>query len=191
MLDGLLVDLVPWGARFQKLEHKWDNGPAQFWASAGDRSIVTRAALERWQQEHRERMENRPRHGVRFGIQTKDGLPIGSISARAVPHHRLAMLGAAIGEPDYWGGGYGTDALLLVLDYVFDWLDLHKVWLGTMSINARVLRQMEKVGFTLEARSRQHWFADGAWADDMVFGLLRDEWPGRAATIERLGLRVR
>ena len=36
-----------------------------------------------------------------------------------VPHYRLAMFGAMIGEPEYWGGGYGTDALLLIVDYAF------------------------------------------------------------------------
>ena len=53
--------------------------------------------------------------------------------------------------------------------------------LGTMSCNARVLRQMEKVGFTLEARRRGLWQRQRERYDEMVYGMLRDEWPGRAA----------
>ena len=191
MLEGLLVDLVPASksAYFDK-KHKWENGEAAFWGSAGGRPILTRAMLERWHAEHVARMEHSQR--VTFGIQTKDGQPIGDISMNWVlPHHRLSILGAQIGEPEFWGGGYGTDALLLLTDYAFDWLDMHKLWLGTMGINVRVHRQMEKVGFQREAVRRDLFYADGQWTDEVIYGILREEWPGRAAVIERIGLQAR
>ena len=191
-LEGLLVDLVPYGDEFKKMEHRWNNSEAVFWASVGERAVMSRASIERRQQERAERAESGPRHSVWFGIRTKDGKPLGDIALNwVVPHHRLSMLGAMIGEPDYWGGGYGTDALLLLIDYAFDWLDMRRVWLDTMSLNGRVLRQMEKVGFTLEVRRRRASIADGQWVDGVVFGLLREEWPGREAMVERLGLRAR
>ena len=68
---------------------------------------------------------------------------------------------------------------------------MHRLWLGTMSLNERVQRQMQKVGFKLEARRRQAMFADGVWTDELIYGMLRVEWPGRAAMVERLGLRVK
>ena len=191
MLEGLLVDLVPASksAYFDK-KHKWENGEAAFWGSAGGRPILTRAMLERWHAEHVARMEHSQR--VTFGIQTKDGQPIGDISMNWVlPHHRLSILGAQIGEPEFWGGGYGTDALLLLTDHAFDWLDMHKLWLGTMGINVRVHRQMEKVGFQREAVRRDLFYADGQWTDEVIYGILREEWPGRAAVIERIGLKAR
>ena len=193
MLEGILVDLVPYGARFLEQEHRWRNSEAWFWASAGGRMIESRAALRRDHEASVERRSPRPYRGIRFGIQTKHGVPLGDIDiVRFQTQSRHAILGAGIGEPDYWGGGYGTDALLLVVDFAFDWLDLRRLWLSTMSINARVLRQMEKVGFTQEARQRDAFWVDGhGWADKVTFGLLRSEWPGRAALIERLGLRAR
>ncbi len=187
MLEGLLVDLVPLGDRFKALEHKWENGPAAFWGDMGDRQLLSQAVVERRQAERLQ--EQGPRLTVPFGIQAKDGTPLGTFFvARLQPHSRVAVLGAQIGEPDYWGGGYGTDALLLVVDYAFDWLDLRHLWLVTMSLNARVVRQMEKVGFRLEARQRMAALADGAWHDGLIYGLLRDEWPGRAAVVRQLGL---
>ncbi|HEX3051079.1 MAG TPA: GNAT family protein, partial [Aggregatilineaceae bacterium] len=141
------------------------------------------AMISEWQ-EKSDRIE------VEFGIQTKDGKPIGNLGMNWMsPANRIANIGAMIGEPDYWGGGYGTDALTLYIDYVFDWLDLRRIFLDTMSINVRVMRQMEKVGFKLEARRREAMYGDGVWYDELIYGLLRDEWPGRAAVIERLGLR--
>ncbi len=188
MFEGLLVDLVPYGERFMAREHDWFNGPGVYFWTMGGLWFVTQAGITAHQQE---RAEDRERGDMRmtFGIQAKDGSPIGRIGVtQLLAHHRLAMLTALIGEPEYWGGGYGTDALLLLIDYLFDWLDLRKVWLMTMTANARVVRQMEKVGFTLEARPREATWVDGAWVDALIYGLRREEWPGRAAVVSRLGL---
>ena len=190
MLEGLLVDLVPYGTRFMDKDYEWSNNESRFWGSMGDRPLPSKSQIEA---RHREWAESDPTDlDMGFGIQTKDGQPIGFIGLKwVVPHSRLAMLGAVIGEPDYWNGGYGTDALLLIADYAFDWLDLRRLWLETMALNARVIRQMEKVGFTLEARRREATFVDGQWVDTLFYGLLRDEWPGRDALIQKLGLKAK
>jgi len=192
MLEGLLVDLVPYGKAFTDLEHRWRNHEASFYGSGGDRYFVTQAMVRRMMQEWAEERERGEDPGVAFGIRTKDGKPIGYMGINwLVPYYRLAMLGAKIGETEYWGGGYGTDALLLLLEYAFDWLDIRKAWLMTTTMNHRVMRQMEKVGFTLEAQQRTSALADGVWYDWLAYGLLREEWPGRAAVIERIGLQAR
>jgi RimJ/RimL family protein N-acetyltransferase len=192
MLSGLLVDLVPFGERFFERVPEWENGPAAYWGDGGDRQILSQSQWKRWHDEWLERVDKVQVSGLQFGILTKDGTPIGLMGVNfALPASRVANLGAYIGEPDFWGGGYGTDALLLLLDYLFGWWDLRKVWLGTMSSNVRVIRQMEKVGFMLEARSRHMMYGDGEWFDEMVFGLLREEFPGYAAVVERLGLKAK
>ena len=191
MLEGLLVDLVPYGERFLAREHDWHNGPGVYFWTMGGHWFASQAGVTAHQQE---RAEDRARGDLRmaFGIQAKDGTPIGLIRVnQLLPHHRLAMLSALIGEPEYWGGGYGTDALLLFIDYLFDGLDLRKLWLMTMVANPRVMRQMEKVGFALEARPREAAWVDGAWVDALIYGLRREEWPGRAAVVARLGLTAR
>ena len=186
------MDMVPLNKRYADLMHKWENSEAAFWGDMGDRQFFSRAMLQnRWQQ-RMERLQQPNSPFVRFGMQTKDGQPIGFMVIAFIDfYHRHAMLGAMIGEPDYWGGGYGTDALLLITDYAFGWLDLRKLWLMTMSLNARVVRQMEKVGYTLEARQREAAWVDGEWHDGLIYGLLREEWPGRETVINRIGLRAR
>lgn len=190
MLEGLLVDLVPYGKRFMDRDHAWWNNESVFWASMGDRNFSSKAQVEK---EHREWSEStEPETGVPFGVLAKDGTPLGYFGINWIDEaSRVGNLGASIGEEAYWGGGYGTDALLLLLDYAFDWLDLRRVWLVTMASNKRVIRQMEKIGFQLEARQRQATAADGVWVDAVSYGLMREEWPGRAVMIEKLGLRAR
>jgi RimJ/RimL family protein N-acetyltransferase len=68
---------------------------------------------------------------------------------------------------------------------------MRKVWLSTMSLNARVIRQMQKVGFRQEALLRKGAHVDGQWYDEPIYGLFADEWPGYAAMIARLGLTAK
>lgn len=190
MLEGILVDLVPFSKRFSDLEHRWNNSEAVFFWDIGNRWIRTKAEIERRQQERQEEDDGDDSRAI-FGIQTKDGTPMGLLGTFWINHaHRTALLTALIAEPEYWGSGYGTDALLLFVDYAFDWLDLRKLWLMTMRANLRVLRQMEKVGFTLEACHRNGTWTGEQWVDLLTYGLLRDEWPGRAVLVETLNLRA-
>lgn len=194
MLEGALVNLVPYGTVFRSLEHRWRNAEASFWGSGGDRPIVSQAQVRAQFERRDEQRQQTGGHSesIPFGVQTKDGTPIGFFGVTWLHMtSRLALLGAKIGEPEYWGGGYGTDGLLLITEYAFNWLDARKVWLVTTSMNARVMRQMEKVGFALEMRARDSMLADGQWIDDLAYGLLREEWPGYTAMVEKLGLRAR
>ncbi|MCD4687421.1 MAG: GNAT family N-acetyltransferase, partial [Anaerolineae bacterium] len=173
-------------------DQRWANGPGFFWAAVGGRIFATAAGVERRHERQREHADRNRASRMTFGIRAKDGTPLGDMAFNWIlPHHRIAMLGAMIGEPEYWGGGYGTDALLLLVDFAFDWLDMRKLWLFTMSLNQRVAGQMEKVGFTLEARQREAYWTDGAPSDALAYGLLREDWPGRIAMIERLGLTAK
>jgi RimJ/RimL family protein N-acetyltransferase len=184
MLQGLLVDLVPYDARFTARDLEWINGPMREWW--GQDGLITAAEQER-RREQRQLQPNR----AAFGIQTKDGRPIGMEVLRDINWtNRHAEVGAGIGDPAYWGGGYGSDAMLLITEYAFNWLDLRRLWLNTMGHNVRAQRQVEKCGFVREGVHRlavQNGM--GGYRDRLIYGLMRDEWPGRAALVEQLGLR--
>lgn len=187
MLQGVLLDLVPFDARFAVHARRWQNGPMhQWWGLDGLLSAP------RFEQRERRVAEKPPflRSGyMRFGLLTKDGTPIGSTSLMRINFHsRFAEVGAGIGEPAYWGGGYGSDAMLLLVEYAFDWLDLRRLWLRTSARNTRAQRQVERCGFRLEGRNRAAEFVDGCFYDNLFYGLLRDEWPGRPALIDTLRL---
>lgn len=185
LAEGVLVDLVPYNRRFLDLEHRWFNNEAVFWWATGDHWFITKTILDRDRAED----ADKPYPGMRFGLQAKDGTPLGLFGIKWLPaEHRAALLTAFIGDPAYWGGGYGTDGLLLLVEFAFDWLDMRRVWLMTMSLNERVIRQMDKAGFRLEARQRQATWAAGDWYDLLIYSLDRGEWPGRAALVERLGI---
>ena len=85
-------------------------------------------------------------------------------------------MGIQIGERDYWGKGYGTDALRVLLRYAFDELNLQRVSLSVLEGNARAMRSYEKCGFRYEGRERHAWAYDGRRWDEIYMGLLREEW---------------
>ncbi len=113
-----------------------------------------------------------------FAIRTlHHNLLIGSTSIQSLDwKNRCAMFGIAIGDPNYWGQGYGTDATRVILRYAFLELNLHRIELNVYSINTRAIKSYEKVGFTLEGTKRQAAFRDGQYFDIYIMGILRDEW---------------
>ena len=93
--------------------------------------------------------------------------------------HRWAELGIVIGSRDYWGRGYGTDAVQTLTRWAFDTLNLNRVYLRVFADNARAIHCYEKVGYQHEGRLRQHSFSNGAYRDVLLMGILRSDG-GRA-----------
>jgi RimJ/RimL family protein N-acetyltransferase len=93
--------------------------------------------------------------------------------------HRCAWVGIGIGEPEYWGKGYGTEAMRLALRYGFMEINLHRVALGVFSYNKRAIRSYEKAGFAHEGRMRNAIKRDGEFDDVVYMGILRSEWMER------------
>lgn len=92
---------------------------------------------------------------------------------------RTCELGIGIGDHDYWGRGYGRDALRVLLDYAFRLRNLHKVWLQVHAVNERAIRAYRACGFVEEGRLRQHAWGNGQYADVVQMGILRSEWEQR------------
>lgn len=90
--------------------------------------------------------------------------------------HRHAELGIAIGARDFWGRGFGTDAVATLAGFGFNTLNFNRVWLRVFADNARAIHCYEKVGFVHEGRLRQDNYSAGAFRDTLLMGLLRGDW---------------
>jgi RimJ/RimL family protein N-acetyltransferase len=112
-----------------------------------------------------------------FAIEAEDGTYIGNVGLHNIePENRRAMLGIMIGHKDYWGRGYGTDAVRTVLGWAFGYLNLHRVYLTVYAYNQRAIRSYEKCGFRNEGTMRQARYTDGHYYDELMMGILRDEF---------------
>lgn len=89
---------------------------------------------------------------------------------------RLGEFGIIVGEKEYWGKGYGTEATRLIVGFAFDRLNLNRVWLGVHADHGAAVRSYDKVGFRVEGRLRQAMCRNGAYGDGLVMGILREEY---------------
>ena len=112
-----------------------------------------------------------------LGIETLDGVLLGNTGLHKINwKERSAELGIVLGEKEYWGRGYGTDAIRTLLWFAFQEMNLHRVFLRVFEYNQRAMRCYEKCGFQLEGRLRQAHFHDGKYHDVLVMGILREEF---------------
>jgi RimJ/RimL family protein N-acetyltransferase len=112
-----------------------------------------------------------------FGIRTlEDDKLIGLVDLSGVSAHGDCFVGIGLGERDYWGKGYGTDAMKLALRFAFVELGLHRVSLDVFDYNSRGVKSYEKAGFRREGVEREMLLRDGKRYDVIFMGVLRDEW---------------
>lgn len=103
--------------------------------------------------------------------------PIGSCGLNNVNgKDHCAEFGIAIGEKEYWGDGYGTEAARLLIDYGFRQLNLHRISSGVYEFNVRSEKMHKKLGFIEEGRRRKEVYKDGEYQDKIVLGILKEEW---------------
>ena len=91
-------------------------------------------------------------------------------------NHGDCFVGIGIGEREFWGKGYGTDAMNIILRYAFTELNLWRVSLNVFEYNPRAIRSYEKAGFTHEGRVRAALNRAGRRWDVVYMGITRQEW---------------
>lgn len=87
-----------------------------------------------------------------------------------------AVVGLFIGEENNRNQGYGKEALHLLLDYGFHYLNLINIMLKVFSFNERAIQCYKKVGFKEIGRRRQSYYLKGKFYDEVYMDILREEW---------------
>ncbi|MET1253959.1 GNAT family N-acetyltransferase [Aliikangiella maris] len=79
-------------------------------------------------------------------------------------------------SPKYTGNGYCTEAVKLLVSYLFKHFELHKVIARCDPRNIASYRVMEKVGMVREAHFHQHFLVRGEWTDQLDYSVIRENW---------------
>jgi RimJ/RimL family protein N-acetyltransferase len=93
--------------------------------------------------------------------------------------HDDSMVANDLGDRKYWGNRYGTDAMRVMLAYVFRELNLLRVVWIDFEYNPRAIQPYEKAGFVHEGRVRGFLHRDSRRWDLIYMGILRQEWLAR------------
>lgn len=91
---------------------------------------------------------------------------------------RSAVLGIFIGDKDFRSNGYGTEAINMILEYGFKYLNLHSIRLDLLSINERAHKCYLKCGFKDTGYSREEIFINGKYYDKLHMDILEYEFKG-------------
>lgn len=117
-----------------------------------------------------------------FAIETlTDKKYIGGCGVNEVDwKNSKVVVGIFIGDKEYWNKGYGTDAMKVLINFIFQQMNINKIKLVVYSFNERAIKCYEKCGFQKEGIHRQEAYKDGKYHDEIVMGLLKEEWMARS-----------
>ena len=112
-----------------------------------------------------------------FIIEKKDGSKIGYIFHFILVHPagKLLEIGYFL-VPNERGKGNGTEAVEIMVDYLFLSKDIMRVQACTDTRNVASQKTLEKAGFKKEGTMRKYLFLRGECRDAYAYSILREEW---------------
>jgi RimJ/RimL family protein N-acetyltransferase len=172
VLKGSLVNLRAVEPGDYRLLWQWINDPdvMVYWGRPGN----TESLLEVTRLEELQSSRGTSR---KYIVETHEALPIGQVDYYDLDWQaRSAWTSIMIADPQYWGGGYGTDAMRTLLTYLFAQMGLHRVSLAAHVTNPRAIRSYEKNGFKVEGTLREWAFFNGEWVDGVLMSVLNGDF---------------
>jgi ribosomal-protein-alanine N-acetyltransferase len=91
------------------------------------------------------------------------------------PGFQTAEWGFAIGSP-FWGTGVFQESAQLMLEFVFDTIDVHRLEARAAVQNGRGNGALRKVGAVREAILRRSFLRNGRYLDQVLYSILGDDW---------------
>lgn len=176
-LVGDRIYLSPRGASDEEIEKftDWMNDfqTTDFIGRSGQ--VVTFIGEKEWLENSTKNVQDRS-----FSIiELNHNKLIGTISLENFSWiERSAVLGIFIGDKDFRNNGYGTEAIKLLLEYGFKYLNLHSIRLDLLSINERAHKCYLKCGFKDTGCSREAIYVNGKYYDKLHMDILENEFEG-------------
>jgi ribosomal protein S18 acetylase RimI-like enzyme len=109
-------------------------------------------------------------------IQVK-GRAIGLFAVRRPFGHWTPLeLCGAVADPRERGQGYGTDALVTLIHFLFSSQPVARLYIRTAVRNKRARAWLETLGFKLDGIERDLFFFGGAFQDVALYGMTRADY---------------
>lgn len=110
-----------------------------------------------------------------FRIEHEDRL-IGEIGFRTIKwFNRKSEISLFI-TPEYQSKGFGKQALLMLMKFAFDKMNLQRLETEVIDYNDKAKSLVEKLGFVLEGKLREAKYNDGRYYDVLRYGILKREY---------------
>ena len=164
MLKGKLVNIRPLESSDLDWFTEWNNDP-HYTGPFEPLEVNSRDKIEKWYDSEK--------NAEWWVITDKLDNPVGQLVAG--PQGDCYWLGYIL-HPDHRGKGYATEAVKLLVDYLFRAKNLVRVQAECSLENKASVRVLEKAGFTYEGLRRKAVLIQGHFLDSAIFSILKDEW---------------
>jgi RimJ/RimL family protein N-acetyltransferase len=79
-------------------------------------------------------------------------------------------------DKEYKGKGHAFDALVVIVDYIFNKLNLNKVYVKVLEKNERLIRFCKKGGFEVEGVLKEEVFQDGVFHNQVYLAMFQKDF---------------
>ena len=145
MINGQKVSLRPREVADAANEYAWRRDGE---LAALDAVVPIDMTFEEYLEYYIDEIRYSPNSEHYFAIETTDSQHIGCCLWFDIDEvGKQAEIGIMIGDRDYWSQGYGTDAVVTLLNHVFTVTELDRMYLKTLNWNIRAQKCFSKCGF--------------------------------------------
>ena len=140
---------------------------------------VSRAQQKVWFDSITNEKEN-----IKLIVETPEDGAIGLIVVTNIDwKNRSARIGQKIARKEFRSKGIGSDALMALMRFLFDELQLHYLDSEILAYNEFARKQQEKCGWVVEGIKRKAVFKAGAYHDLYMTSILREDYENWFAII--------
>ena len=170
-IQGKQINLSVKSIEHSKIYHKWVNNPIVRKYLSVEIPLSLEEIKKEWFPDYKDDKN------IWFEIWHKeDQIPIGMVGLFRTNYiYRTAEIGIFIGETSYWGKGFGTEAVSMILDYAFNTLNFRKITVGVNETNIQSVKIFKKIGFVEEGHLKDMEFINGEYTALKWFGMLKKD----------------
>lgn len=142
-----------------------------FWEISGTQTPYSKYILQKYiDNSHQDIYEAKQ---YRFVICTKKNKPVGMIDLFDFnPQHQRVGVGILI-KPNYQTKGYALEALEMIIDYSFTYLNVHQIFANITSNNLKSISLFEKLNFVKVGTKKDWIYANNTFKDEILYQLIK------------------
>lgn len=106
-----------------------------------------------------------------------NGKKIGQVNYNEIDSkNKKVELDIIIGTQENMGRGYSSDALKALMKYLFEKLNINKIWIEPRANNIRAIKAYKKIGFRKEALIRKEEYFEGKLVSRIRLRVLKKDF---------------